>query len=52
MYVLIVVGPDLVPGCEGGAEVTFYVDGRKAMNTAVNALDRGKTGGQTDLIVP
>ena len=31
-----VVGPDSIPGCTIGATITFRVDGRDAVETAVN----------------
>jgi pimeloyl-ACP methyl ester carboxylesterase len=43
-YTLTVVGPDSVPGCEPGAELSFRLDGRPAANTAVNAR-----GGESSL---
>jgi pimeloyl-ACP methyl ester carboxylesterase len=39
-YILTVAGPDSVPGCATGADVTFRVDGRAATETAVNSPDR------------
>ncbi len=50
-YILAVVGPDSVAGCEPDATLTFRVDGRRAVNTAVNKLRRGN-GGRLDLILP
>jgi hypothetical protein len=41
-YILSTVGPDSIPGCDGGATVTFRVDGRRAPETAVNELGGGK----------
>jgi hypothetical protein len=35
-FSLGVVGPDAVPGCTRGATLTFRVDGRPALDTAVN----------------
>ena len=48
-FILTVVGPDSVAGCRRDATLTFRVDGRTAINTAINTL-RG--GAQLDLIVP
>jgi hypothetical protein len=50
-YIIAVVGPDSVPGCDRGGTITFRVDGEPAAQTAVNdpnSQDRGPT----DLIVP
>ena len=38
-----VVGPDAVPGCTLGATITFRVDGRPAVETAVNAPGQGSS---------
>jgi hypothetical protein len=35
-FILAVVGPESVAGCAQGATVTFRVDGRQAITTAVN----------------
>jgi pimeloyl-ACP methyl ester carboxylesterase len=35
-YSLAVAGPDAVPGCAAGADVSFRVDGRRAAQTATN----------------
>jgi hypothetical protein len=35
-YVLTVAGPDAVSGCRTGAPLTFLIDGRHAVETAVN----------------
>jgi hypothetical protein len=48
-FSLYVVGPDSVPGCARGATITFRVNGRRALDTAVN--DPGSSGG-LDLTVP
>ena len=38
-----VVGPDSIPGCEIGATITFWVNGREANETAVNQAGQGAT---------
>ncbi len=48
-FSLDVVGPDAIPGCAGGATLTFRVNGRPALDTAVN---RPGTSGTLDLTVP
>jgi hypothetical protein len=40
-YILAVVGPDSVEGCRGGARLTFRIDGRRAVDTAVHEPGRG-----------
>jgi hypothetical protein len=35
-FSLSVVGPDSIPGCTRGATITFRVNGRRALDTAVN----------------
>ncbi len=42
-YTLAVAGPDAVPGCAAGAEVSFEVDGRRAAQTATNDVDPSRT---------
>jgi hypothetical protein len=37
-YSIAVAGPDAVPGCDAGAEVSFRVDGRRAAQTATNEV--------------
>lgn len=39
-FSLDVVGPDSVPGCARGSTITFRVDGRPALETAVNGQGR------------
>jgi pimeloyl-ACP methyl ester carboxylesterase len=39
-YILSVVGPDAVPGCAAGGEITFVVDGDPAAETAINSPDQ------------
>lgn len=39
-YILAVVGPDSVAGCERGAVLTFRIDGQPALETSVNDPDR------------
>lgn len=41
-YILDVVGPDSVAGCERDATMTFRIDGQRAEQTAVNDLS-GRT---------
>jgi dienelactone hydrolase len=48
-FSLDVVGPDSVPGCARGEKITFRVDGRPALGSAVN--ERGRSG-SLDLTVP
>lgn len=48
-FSLDVVGPDSVAGCARGATITFRVDGRPALDTAVNEPGRSAT---LDLTVP
>jgi hypothetical protein len=48
-FILDVVGPDSVPGCARGATLTFRVNGRPALDTAVNAPGQG---GSLDLTLP
>jgi hypothetical protein len=35
-FILNVAGPASVPGCARGATLTFRIDGRPALETAVN----------------
>ena len=49
-YILAVVGPDSVAGCERGATLTFRVDGQPAAQTAVN--DPAHGNGPLDLTLP
>ena len=39
-YTLIVGGPEAIPACTDGAEITFRVDGKPAAETTVNSLNR------------
>ncbi len=48
-FILAVVGPDSVPGCTRGSTITFRVNGRPALDTAVNEPGRS---GTLDLTVP
>jgi hypothetical protein len=48
-FSLSVVGPDAIPGCRRGATITFRVNGRPALDTAVNEPSRS---GSLDLTVP
>lgn len=41
-YTLVVAGPQSVAGCAIGARLTFRLDGRPAVETAVNDLGRGR----------
>jgi pimeloyl-ACP methyl ester carboxylesterase len=50
-YILAVVGPDSVAGCDRGAVLTFRVDGQRAAETAINDL-RGGNDGSLDLTLP
>ena len=47
-FSLDVVGPDAIPGCARGATITLRVDGRPALDTAVNEPGRS---GSLDLTV-
>ncbi len=49
-YILSVVGPDSIAGCERDATLTFRIDGQRATTTAVNAP--GGRGHTLDLILP
>jgi hypothetical protein len=40
-YILAAVGPDSIEGCRRGARLTFRIDGRRALDTAVNQPGRG-----------
>jgi hypothetical protein len=42
-YILAVVGPGSVAGCRRGARLTFRIDGRRALDTAVNEPGRGRS---------
>jgi len=42
-YILDVVGPDSVAGCDRDATLTFRIDGKPAVETAVNELGGGGT---------
>jgi hypothetical protein len=48
-FILDVVGPDSIPGCARGATIAIRVDGRTALDTAVNDPARS---GTLDLTVP
>lgn len=48
-FSLDVVGPESIPGCARGATITFRVNGRLALDTAVNEPERS---GSLDLTVP
>ena len=50
-YILSVAGPDSVAGCALGATITFRVEGRHALQTAVNDSATQQRS-PTDLIVP
>jgi hypothetical protein len=39
-YILNVVGPDSVPGCAAGGQITFTIDGGAATETATNSPER------------
>lgn len=49
-YAVRVVGPESVPGCEEGVEVSFRVDGETAEQTGVN--DFAEDGHELDLTLP
>jgi pimeloyl-ACP methyl ester carboxylesterase len=44
-YLLAVVGPEAIPGCERGATLTFRINGKPAVETAIN-----ERGGRDDLM--
>jgi hypothetical protein len=48
-FILSVVGPGSVPGCDLGAKLTFRVDGERARTTAINTPGAGRT---LDLLLP
>ncbi|MBI5288865.1 MAG: hypothetical protein HY873_07825 [Chloroflexi bacterium] len=49
-YILSVVGPDSVAGCERGAVVTLLIDGEPAAETVINGpRSKDARGGTTDL---
>ena len=50
-YLLSIVGPDAIAGCLPGATVTFRVDGKTAIETALNA-PRPDEGEALDLTLP
>jgi pimeloyl-ACP methyl ester carboxylesterase len=51
-YILAVVGPDSVAGCDRGAALTFRIDGQPAAETAVNDLHRKNAQQPFDLTLP
>lgn len=48
-FSLSVVGPDAIPGCKRGGTITFRVNGKPALDTAINEPGRSS---QLDLTVP
>lgn len=50
-YTLIVAGPESVPGCAAGAQLSFRLDSREAAQTAVNNLRGDDGGSEIDLTV-
>jgi hypothetical protein len=48
-FSLNVAGPEAIPGCTRGGTITFRVNGRPALDTAVNEPD---AAGQLDLTLP
>lgn len=50
-YIISVVGPDSVAGCDLGATVTFRIDGAEARETAVNGEPPVGSGGAFQLTV-
>jgi hypothetical protein len=48
-FILSVAGPDSIPGCVRGGTITFRVNGRLALDTAVNEPG---SAGRLDLTVP
>ena len=48
-FIMSVVGPDSIPGCVRGGTITFRVNGRLALDTAVNEPG---SAGTLDLTVP
>ncbi|MDP9236118.1 MAG: hypothetical protein M3P30_01740 [Chloroflexota bacterium] len=51
-YILVVAGPDAVPGCSKGATLVFRINGQPANETSVNDLGAGANGHDLDLTVP
>jgi hypothetical protein len=51
LYVLVVAGPDAVPGCALGATLELRLDGQPALPAAVNDLGSGSGGHELDLSV-
>ncbi len=50
-YTLIVAGPEDIPGCAEGASLTFRLNGKLAVETALNDLGHGSEGHELDLTV-
>jgi hypothetical protein len=50
-YTLIVSGPESVAGCTAGAQLSFRLDGREAVQTAVHNLTGDAGGSEIDLTV-
>jgi hypothetical protein len=51
-YILVVAGPDAVPGCATGGMTAFRINGQPAKETSVNDLGSGTNGHDLDLTVP
>jgi len=51
-YILDVVGPDSVAGCDRGATVTFRINGQPAAETVVNDTEREDRRQPFDLTLP
>jgi hypothetical protein len=45
-YIMNIVGPDAVAGCDAGATVSFRVDGEPVVQTIANSPD---SSGELDL---
>jgi len=48
-YILAVVGPDSIAGCDRGAALTFRIDGQPAAETSVNDVHRENSRDAFDL---
>jgi hypothetical protein len=50
-YTLIVAGPESISGCGKGARLTFRINGKPAVEAALNDLGRGSEGHELNLTV-
>lgn len=51
-YILSVVGPDSVAGCDRGGIITFRIDGKPAAETSINDPNRPNARDAFDLTLP